>query len=593
MEILVRQVRQGTDGASGYLDTAVAADSISVGSAADSLIQLLGRSVAAKHALIQPAGAGFRIVCRRGCRVDVNGERRASAPLVIGDRIDLGGHRLTLIQPPTGFDIAIEVVQNTGVDASDFEAAFRTDLDRTWLSKRAASWVLIGLTLALGLAIPLATIWMHRVGQATPFALPDDRLWSSGPLSAAHAHAIGKDCGACHQDLFVRVRDAACADCHKSIANHISAPHRALTRLGDPERCAECHREHDDNASRQVLKSDQLCVGCHARSDSDFGSLRVQKVTGFAKAAHPAFTVLLQGRRAPLSGAHEDSHLKFSHAQHLDAAKVTRSGSDAPLGCGDCHIPSADGRNFQPVSMAQTCSACHDLSFDANAPTRQLPHGKPLDAMLMIEDYFSHRYADPPPSTAFKPVRRLPDLARDPSREAELETCSGSANVCARQRAMAEIENQFNERGCVSCHVVVDTHSADIHDRFEVTPVRLARNYFPDASFDHKSHRLQGKKGGDAACESCHAAQRSTNSRDLMLPDIDACLTCHRDRGDAGVAASGSGAGAAAAAARSATEAQIVTVQCISCHAYHPAETPPAGAAPAVAMTAHVEIAPK
>jgi predicted CXXCH cytochrome family protein len=586
MEVLVRHVRQGTDGASGYLDMAVAADSISIGSAADSLIQLLGRAVAAKHAQIQSARAGFRIVCRRGCRVDVNGARQASALLAIGDRIELGGHRLTLIQPPTGFDIAIEVVENAGVDASEFEAAFRTDLDRTWLSKRATSWVLIGLTLALGLAMPLATIWMHRAGLATPIAVPDDSLWSSGPLTQAHAHAVGKDCGACHQDLFVRVRDAACADCHKNVDNHVSAPHRALTRLGDPQRCAECHREHDDNASRQVLKSDQLCVGCHARSDADFGSLRVQKVTGFAKSAHPAFTVLLQGRRTPLAGAHDHSNLKFSHAQHLDAAKVTRAGSDAALGCGDCHIPAADGRHFQPVSMAQTCSGCHDLSFDANAPTRQLPHGKPLDAMLMIEDYFSHRYADPPPSTTFKPLRRLPDLARDPSRQAEIDTCSGSANACARQRAMAEIENQFNERGCVSCHVVVDTHSADIHDRFEVTPVRLARDYFPDASFDHKSHRIQGKKSGDAACEACHAAHQSKDSRDLLLPDIDACLTCHRDRDHAGESASASAA--FRAAARAGDDSQIVTVQCISCHAYHPRGAPPGGA-----LTAQVEIAAK
>jgi predicted CXXCH cytochrome family protein len=583
MEVLVRHVRPGTGRASEYLDTAVAAEALSIGSAADSVIQLLGRAVAAKHAQILAANGGFRIVCRRGCRVEVNGVRLASAPLEVGDRIELGGHRLSLFQPPTGFDIAVEIVPNSGIGAGEFEAAFRTDLDRTWLSKRAASWVLIGLTLALGLAIPFATIWMHRVGLATPFAVPDDSLWSSGPLTPAHAHAVGKECGACHQDLFVRVRDAACVDCHKNIENHVSAPQRALTRLGEPQRCAECHREHDDNASREVLKADQLCVGCHARSDTDFGSLRIQKVTGFAKSAHPAFTVLLQGRRMPLAGAQEMSHLKFSHAQHLDSAKVTRAGSDAALGCGDCHVPAADGRNFQPVSMTQTCSACHDLSFDANAPTRQLPHGKPLDAMLMIEDYFSHRYADPPPSTTFKPLRRLPDLARDPSRQAEIDTCSGSANACARQRAVAEIENQFNDRGCVSCHVVVDTHSVDIHDRFEVTPVRLTRDYFPDASFDHKSHRMQGKQSGDAACESCHAAHQSKDSRELMLPDIDVCLTCHRDRGSAGVSASGSGM--LHAAGRAGADSQIVPVQCISCHAYHPAGTPAAGA-----LTAHVEI---
>lgn len=584
MEVLLRYVQQGSSGGSDFIDSAVAVDEITIGSAADSTLQLLGRAVAGTHAVIEGRGAELRIVCRRGNRVGINGKECASGPLAVGDGIELGGHRLKLFAPPSGFDVAIEVRPDVRVAASDFEAAFRTDLDRTWLSKRSTSWILTLLTLLSGLAIPLLTITLHRQGHATPAALPDDALWSPAPLTPAHAHAAGNRCIACHQVLFAHVQDPACRDCHKTTADHVSLEHRALTRLPDPARCGECHAEHT-GAMRLVIEDDRLCVTCHANADKDFGSLKVQKVSGFRPNLHPAFSVALQKLagapqealsdlqwatyRVPLAGAAEQSNLKFSHAQHLDADKVTRISGSGALGCRDCHVLAADGAHFQPLTMAKTCSACHQLNFDLSAPDRQLPHGKPLDAMLMIEDYFARKYSDPPPVAARAPVRRLPDLERDPSRRAEVDTCTGPAVACARQHARAEIENQFTGRGCISCHVVVDSHRPDLHERFQVTPVRLGYDYFPEARFPHKTHEIQGKLTGDAACESCHAARKSTEARDLLLPDIDRCLQCHRDR--AGVADSPAAVTKMPGAAPAHGDApEIVSLRCVSCHVYHP-----------------------
>ena len=181
--------------------------------------------------------------------------------------------------------------------------------------------------------------------------------------------------------------------------------------------------------------------------------------------------------------------------------------------------------------------------------------------MLMIEDYFARKYSDPPPVNAHVQARRLPDFARDPSRDAELDACTGSAVFCARQRAAAEIENQFARRGCVSCHVVVDTQAKDTHERYQVTPVRLGFDYFAEVRFSHRSHRIQGKLTGDAACESCHAARRSKQSRDMLIPDIDNCLVCHRDKRQRD------------STPLPADERKIsekVTLQCVSCHLYHP-----------------------
>ena len=95
MEILLRYVRQAAGGASDFLDTAVAADAISIGSAADSTLQLLGRAVARRHAVIHRSGEQLSIACRRGNRVSVNGKPCATSKLAVGDVIEFGGHRLT------------------------------------------------------------------------------------------------------------------------------------------------------------------------------------------------------------------------------------------------------------------------------------------------------------------------------------------------------------------------------------------------------------------------------------------------------------------------------------------------------------------
>jgi predicted CXXCH cytochrome family protein len=578
MEILLRYLRQSPSGVVEFLDTAARADAISIGSAADSLVELLGRSVGSRHAEIRQTNAGLRITCRGGHRVDVNGQRCAAKTLQIGDAIGIGSHRLAVIAPPAGFDVAIEIRPDTSVGSSEFEAAFVTDLDRTWLSKRKAAWVLLLVTLLFGLAIPLSVIVLHWGGHPTPRMLPDDALWTSGPLSAAHAHAAGQQCSACHRQLFVHVRDQECTACHETTRDHVSKEHRALTHLEPAQRCGECHAEHLGDAARLAIENDGLCVGCHAASDTTFGTLKVQKVSGFQPDRHPAFSVALQKMmsespqgaggdsgwttyRTPLAGAKEQSNLKFSHTQHLDASKVTRNSDNAALGCADCHVLAADGQHFKPITMQQSCSSCHQLNFDPSAPNRQLPHGKPLDAMLMIEDYFARKFSDPAPAPTRMPERRLPDLERDPSRHTEVDNCAGSTVICARQRAAREIENQFNGRGCVSCHVVTDTKSADIHERFLVNPVRLGYDYFPEARFPHDSHAIQGKLTGDAACEACHAARKSQSAVELLLPNVDQCLKCHRDR---------AGADAAPIVAHEKEAPKIVPLQCISCHAYHP-----------------------
>jgi hypothetical protein len=238
MEALLRELHEGPDGIPEYRDTEISGADLTIGSAADQRIQLLGRAVAPEHAVIRKSGSKLELSCRSGERVRVNGEPRSSSKLEIGDVIELAGHQLTIAEAPGGFDVAIELRPNENIDASEFESAFRTDLGQTWLSKRPAAWMLVAIVLIFGVVLPVSVIVMHHAQREVPAWVPGDDFWNSGPLSPAHQQAAGVRCDTCHQEPFVRVQDEACQSCHKTIHDHVSPEHLALTQLGPTQRCA-------------------------------------------------------------------------------------------------------------------------------------------------------------------------------------------------------------------------------------------------------------------------------------------------------------------------------------------------------------------
>lgn len=557
MDVLLRELREGPDGIPEYHDTEIAADELTIGSAADQRIQLLGRSVAGRQAVIRKAGSGLEVISKRG-KVRVNLKRVVSAKLAVGDIVGIGGHQLKVVQPPGGFDAALELRMLDDVDASAFESAFSTDLMQTWLGKRKAAWLTVALLLVVGLMVPLAAVMMHRMDKPIPAFMPSDKLWTSGPLNPAHQQAIGDRCDACHTQLFQRVQDDSCLACHQTIHDHVAPDRLAQTTLEETGRCATCHREHNEPATYLVNSGDGLCIACHADSEHKFGTLKVDPVRGFGGTKHPEFMAhLLKPKTTQAAGGFtfdwvpvvqslkdgkEDSNLKFSHTQHMDPDRVLRTSDSKQLNCADCHVLQTDGEHFEPIQMETRCASCHELTFDPGAPDRQLPHGKPREAILMLQDYFTRKFSDP---NAGKPTR---ERRRLPGHDEEEQTCTGAPFDCAMRSARTEIESQFSRRGCVGCHVVVDTHNEVLLERFQVYPIRLAQDYFPAGHFPHRNHLIQGKLTGDEACLSCHKAKDSKESSDLMLPGMPKCEECHSER---------------AAVDR-------VTVQCVSCHAYHP-----------------------
>ncbi len=531
MDVLLREVRDDPGGIAAFIDTELATEAITIGCAPDQQVQLLGRTVGARHAVIRGGSRHPTLTCLGRLRATVNGEDTRSARLDIGACIEIGGHQLIIIAPPAGFDLAIELRPNTRTDRSDFEAAFRTDLQQTWLGKRRNVWLFVALTALFGFVVPFAAVRPGGIGlplvARAPVQLTASALWSTGPLAPGHRQLMGQRCADCHQTLFTQVQDDACQACHRSTGAHVAPSHLAQTSLGPAQRCASCHREHEEPTGNLVDRSDRVCIGCHTNA---FGPLKVQAVSGFGVSRHPSFAAVAK-----------DPALKFSHGQHLDGGRV-RKPDQTGLGCVDCHKLSTDGEHFEPTTMASNCVSCHELTFDPEAPDRQLPHGKPRDVVRTLEDYFVRKLGDPNRVPTRTERRRLPG-----HEEEVTATCTGSTYRCAMQMAAQQVENEFQRRGCVTCHQVKDTRNETLADRFQVAPIRLSHDYFPAARFPHRSHLVQGGVTGDGACLSCHPAN-SSQPGDLLLPDLPTCEGCHSDK-----------------PVRDRTR-----LQCVSCHAYHP-----------------------
>ncbi len=549
MQILIREVTKTSDGRSEFRDREFDGDALTIGAAPDQSIQVIGHGVIGHHATLTKSRDGLNLRCERGAKVQIDEDAEVSrARLSVGNTIDIAGSRLTLFDAPAGFDAALTLEINTDVEASDFEAAFVTDLEQTWLGKRSPAWWLTLAVIALGLLIP----WYLPRDSLPEFM--SDALWSSGPLLPAHSVAIGNDCRACHKEPFRRVRDTECVSCHASMTDHASEP--LLSEVGLAEiRCAACHKEHNEPI-HMTITADALCTDCHGEPDWSHNQLAA--VSGFGPMVHPSFAVDLlvaepvargtgfvydwKPQTSFLDEAVDQSNLKYPHDVHLDVDKVQNLSTGEALDCHDCHTLSPDDEHFETITMERHCRSCHDLKFDRRAPDRELPHGDPAEVVLTMEGHYTRMYADP---NAGKPDR---DRRRLPGRSVDRDRCTDPIHICAQRRTAQEAENQFTKRGCVTCHEVTVHDSDDLLARYQVVPVRLTPDFFVVADFDHRAHLTQEGASGDAACRLCHGAEESTSSQDVLMPDVDQCTSCHSDH----------------------RSNQLIPLHCVDCHAFHP-----------------------
>jgi len=477
-----------------------------------------------------------------------------STRLKPGQPIEVGPYRIVALEPPEGYDAAICVERLRPPEVAP-DLRSRTShltLASLGLPKRGAAWALAVTILVLGFAVPAGRV-LHLPWSLVATSPVGDRMWNPGPLILAH-QVIEPNCAACHEIAFRHVRDAACLHCHRTIGQHVGpALHPAALFKG--ARCASCHRDHKGVAGAW-RDDDRFCVDCHRDLRARVPGATVENVADFAS-AHAAFRItIVEGSatkrvRQGEGPIMQRSALIFRHDKHLDPRGVRSPGKGrVRLDCGACHHPDASKRGFEPISMARDCQDCHRLQFEPAVTTREVPHGKPADAVTVVEEFYANLALNGTRDSFEKAfgvpgeglLRRVgaPD---DAQRQGALEL--------ARRKADRVARDLFEVRVCKTCHAVRRV-GAGTPPAWDIERVRTTQRWMPQAKFDHRAH-------ASSRCAECHDVRGSKSADEVAMPTIDTCRRCHGG---------------------SVPVARKITSNCLLCHGFHDAAHPWNGAAP-------------
>ena len=559
----LRTIDITADGRKIVRDRDLSAATLTIGRAAENDIHLPDLAVDPEHATLELQGSRIAVTARGTLGFGIDGVTGQSATIdpARGAELRFGSYNLSVSRDADDtplITIAQVASQDPGSAADEKQ---RFSLAAVMPGKRTAAWVLGLIVLAVFLAFPVASNLWH---QAVPAAkVHGDKSWSAGPLSLAH-HALEGKCESCHVKPFEAVRDSACVTCHKSVHDHAVPARLALARGGGPlgERilwsvahafgkpgpgaCTDCHTEHE-GPTRMAPPAQQFCSDCHGALKEKLTDTRLGNAADFGK-LHPQFTPAIitdPASAKPVSVSldarpRENSGLAFPHRLHLDplggvARMAATIGQDrgygrAGLQCGNCHRPTEDGVRFQKIDMERDCEACHSLAYDKVGGTvRRLRHG---DVDQMIADLSTAGYNPPLAAGRQRPGQFAPGG-------------NYHINFTPPRYTSTTFQQALSRDGvCGECHTPVMRGGKP-----GVMPVTLVSRYMADGWFNHKAHSQE-------KCTSCHAAEKSVSSTDLLLPNVQSCRTCHLGE-DSRQAKVPSG--------------------CAMCHGYHPTQNAPRG----------------
>ncbi len=209
----------------------------------------------------------------------------------------------------------------------------------------------------------------------------------------------------------------------------------------------------------------------------------------------------------------EKSGLKFSHRIHLVKTGLSTPLGDTILTCRDCHKLEDSGNHFAPMDMKMTCqqSRCHTLHF-AEPVAGIIPHGRVRPLMDQLRSYYANQLAGTPGEISGKCGQQ--------GIEGNLaERTLACAERLARNYAATTLFNDIGSaKQCSECHEITSTESEETP--WKIVPLRLNRDWQPKAIFSHTRHDT-------VECTECHDKRDSESSRDIAMPSIEKCRSCH------------------------------------------------------------------
>jgi len=558
MAFKLRTIEQTATGREIVRDKDLAGTSVSIGRAAENDVHLPDLAVEANHAVITEREGG-RVAVKAtgslGFTVDGADSTEAAIDSNAGAELGFGTYRINVGREGGAVLLTVQQVEDSATKSGDLEEKRGFSLAGVLPGKRIMSWGLVGAILLLFLVVPVVS-HMFADPEAKGDTVIGDASWSTGALSLAH-HGLEDKCEACHVDAFVSVRDDTCMGCHKDLHDHADPARLARAYEGGPlgtrflwavahsfgkegpGACQDCHAEHEGKV-QLISPPQKLCANCHGALDTKLSDTRLGNAGDFGT-LHPQFMPAVvtdaatrKKTRLSLDGkAVEDHGLKFPHELHLDpksgvARMAANIGAEkgyvkGGMRCKDCHRPTEDGIRFKPIEMERDCEACHSLSYDrVGGIFRKLTHG---DVDQLIADLSAGDLSRP----NLTPRRRPGSYAQGQPYH---------FNFSAPAWKGLQLRVALSKDGvCGECH----RPAVQSDGKPGVMPVTLVTRYMHHGWFDHKAHRQE-------KCTSCHLAEKSGSSSDLLLPGIKDCRTCHLGEDSAKAA---------------------VPSSCAMCHSYH------------------------
>ncbi len=383
---------------------------LTIGRASDQHLQIADKKVFPNHAVIR-AGRGREgavvVEALTPAGVTVNGKTRVVCTLNPGDEIRLG--LAIMVVEPTQKGAPFTLRFRMAEQESDrLDRLHVLSLSDSGLSKRFWSLLLASGIAAIFLIVPMAAALYQplRPLLRASAIVPNDSLWSPGPLHAAHQF-IGSDCNACHTSPFEPIENVQCTNCHTAVEHHVrvTSPDIALSSIASVVASVTLSMRRRHPSCHGIKGS---AVICHQKLNVLSPKTQLQNVTDFGK-DHPDFRVsVLQGREGangvdwttvrldvlPNLKRFERSRLSFSHLQHLARRGIKGPEGDEVLQCRNCHQPDMSGRLMQPIQMEKHCSRCHSLRFDEKDPTTTVPHGDIDGVYRTLISHFSRQFLE-------------------------------------------------------------------------------------------------------------------------------------------------------------------------------------------------------